>query len=128
MNAKVNNMDISIGRLIQKQRVRLGVTQKSLATKIGLTSPVFVSLIEGGKSKLPPRMAWLIALELEIPIKLLTMMLVGSAEIDTERAIESGEKFAKARSSKTPVIRRSRKKAYKKPARGEWTLTRNAPL
>jgi len=79
MIADTTNADKKIGNLIKNKRNKLGITQIQIAKELGFTSPVFISLIESGKSKLPLEKALWFSNRLEIPKSKMKRLLIQSA-------------------------------------------------
>jgi transcriptional regulator with XRE-family HTH domain len=71
--------DKEIGVLIKTRREKLGITQHQLAKELGLSSPVFISLVESGKSKIPVDKAVWFSNRLEIPKAKMRKLLIESA-------------------------------------------------
>lgn len=73
------NADKELGILIKTKREKLGITQVQLSKELGLSSPVFISLIENGLSKLPLSNATWFSNRLEIPKSKMRKLLIEAA-------------------------------------------------
>lgn len=76
----ITSSDIKLGKMIQQKRKEMGYTQIDMAKHFGFTSPVFFSLIETGKSKLPTSHVKAISTKLNISPKKIEKLLVESAK------------------------------------------------
>jgi transcriptional regulator with XRE-family HTH domain len=79
MIADVTEADKEIGKLIKAKRTKLGITQALIAKEMRLSSPVFISLIENGRSKLPLEMVLWFSNRLDIPKRKMRKLLIESA-------------------------------------------------
>lgn len=86
-------VDREIGKLIREARNKRGLSQVELSIKLGYESPVFVSLIEKGKSPVPLRTIWLLGKEIGLPIGKVKKMLIDSYEKRMHEAIDEGKKW-----------------------------------
>lgn len=81
MRKKETYIDPRVGNFIKARRKKLGISQRVLAKRFKLSQPVFISLIENGKSKLPNTWALKMAKELKVkPEKIIRLII--KAETD----------------------------------------------
>lgn len=94
MKAECTKSDLILATLLQKKRKDLGLSQRDVAAMLELKSnqPVFVSLIENGNCKLPPRLAPKYASILGISLKRVTNLLVAASGEVVRREIAEGIK------------------------------------
>lgn len=69
---------MKLGKLIRKNRLERGIPQGEIATRLGFTSPQYVSNVERGISGLCPKHFKVVARMLKVKVEL----LYGAAERD----------------------------------------------
>lgn len=85
----ITSADIKLGKMLQQKRKEMGYTQIDMAIYFGFTSPVFFSLVESGKSKLPASRVKLISTKLNISPKKIEKLLIESAKEEIKYQINS---------------------------------------
>lgn len=91
MSRAAVEIDPSLGEFIKKKRMELGISQKELAGRFGLSQPVFICLIESGKSRLPTSWVLKMSKELKVRPERLIKYLVEEATNRIQREIISEE-------------------------------------
>ncbi|MBC7420044.1 MAG: helix-turn-helix transcriptional regulator [Bdellovibrio sp.] len=86
--------NVQIGHLIRDYRIRKGLTQLDLATKLNYDGPQFVSLIERGLSKTPFEILGKLIIILGIPERKITKILLEAYEIELAKKVGFGKKTA----------------------------------
>jgi transcriptional regulator with XRE-family HTH domain len=83
---------IRIAGMIKAYRIRSGLTQAELAERAGYDSPVFISLIERKKSKVPLTTLGKLIQILDMPEKEIKKILVDSYHDEIQSEIRVGMK------------------------------------
>jgi transcriptional regulator with XRE-family HTH domain len=91
MKTQVTESDLKLAQLLRQTRKNAGLSQRDVAKQLGLKSnqPVFVSLIENGASKLPPRLAPVYAVILGLRLKRISTLLIAASREAVIKEIET---------------------------------------
>jgi len=92
MKPELNQIDLQLGALIRECRRKAGLSQRDLASKLGYTQPVFVSLFENGGSRVPLQTLGELVVLLNIPEKKITKILLDSYALRIKEEIAQGKK------------------------------------
>lgn len=82
---KLNMFDVELSRVLKVRRKQLEITQKDLAEKFHLNSPVFISLLESGKQRLPRTWIRPMARYLKLPTHKITHWMIKSATYEIRK-------------------------------------------
>lgn len=82
---KLNIYDLELARVLRARRTQMGITQAQMARKFDLNSPVFISLLESGKQRLPKTWIRPISRELKLPTSKITHWMVKSATYEIRK-------------------------------------------
>jgi len=88
----LNEVDLELGKLIREYRLKIDMSQKELANKLGYSQPVFVSLLENGGSRVPLQTLGELIVLLSIPEKKVTKILLDSYALRVRAEIVQGKK------------------------------------
>ncbi len=88
----MKKQQMRLGSLIKEYRLKMGLTQLELATKLDYSIPQFVSLMENGHSKIPLNVLGKIISILSIPEKKALDLLVDIYKIEAKATISEGRK------------------------------------
>lgn len=89
MKKKETYIDPRVGIFIRERRKKLGISQRVLAKIFKINQPVFISLIENGKSKLPNTWALKMARELKVPPEKIIRLIIRAETDRIQREIIS---------------------------------------
>lgn len=90
----MKKQQVHLGALIRDYRLKAGLTQIELATKLNYSIPQFISLMENGHSKIPLNILGQIISVLNIPEKKALDLLVSSYIKEAKLQISIGKKNA----------------------------------
>lgn len=94
----MNSLELnkSLAVVIKAHRLKKGLTQAELATKLGYDTPQFVSIIERGLAKVPLNVVGQLIVILDIPERKLIKLLTASCEAGIKEEINQGKSKAYA--------------------------------
>ena len=91
----MKNHHEQIGHIIKEFRVKSGLTQMELASKLGYNTPQFVSLFERGLSKIPLETMGKLIVYLKLPERSVMSALTAAFEQEAKQKVQSGKKAAR---------------------------------
>lgn len=98
-SVRAKTKGLNLGDLIKKHRVKKNLSQGDLAERLGFANPMFVSLIERGKSKVPLKVLGQLIIHLEIPEEKVQKLLLESYLNDVSKGLSIGKSLVKKRAS-----------------------------
>jgi len=81
-----------IGEKLKAARLKAGLTQTEVATRLGLSSPMFVHLLESGKSKVPFKTLGQLSIILGFKAEPILNLILGHYAQEKRLEFEAGKK------------------------------------
>lgn len=91
---EMNHFIHQIGQIVKSYREKEGMSQMELSAILGFGNPMFVSLVERGKSKLPVSMMGKLIVILGIPESEVVKLSIAAYQHDLQAGVLRGKQMA----------------------------------